>query len=135
TAQDQWLGRWPLAREEAVRSWGLRVLRPCDRLRRLEGAEQKVLVEILVSTEHLTVGKLTLLAGQASDVLVRGGDSALYVEEGCLHVFLPGREGPSFFELKPRDGFYLPEGVAHRFFNYSDQPARVLFGVAPAYLK
>jgi mannose-6-phosphate isomerase-like protein (cupin superfamily) len=133
TTQDQWLGRWPPRAEEEL-GGRLRVVTARDALLRLEGDGQKVLVEIFVSTEHLTVGRMTLQPGQQTEPDARGGDEGLYLLEGQLLLRLPEHDGPRCFELHPGDGFYVPEGVPRQFFNYADQPARLMFGVAPAYL-
>jgi mannose-6-phosphate isomerase-like protein (cupin superfamily) len=132
TVQDQWLGHWPLARDEASRNWTMRVLREEDTLARLEGTAQEVLVELFVSTEHLTAGRTTLLPGRRSEARVYGGDLALYLNEGELSV--RAGEGQAAFQLRPEDGFYLPAGVSVQFFNFGSQPCRFLFGVAPGYL-
>ena len=66
-SQDQWLGRWPRAQAQATEDFTIRPVRDEDLLWRLEGAEQQLLVGILAATEHLTVGKMQLLAGQRSD--------------------------------------------------------------------
>jgi quercetin dioxygenase-like cupin family protein len=132
--RDEWLGRWPMAREEAGREETIRIVRDADVLWRLEGKEQPVLVGVLASTEHLTVGTIRLLPGQQTDVELHGGDEGLYVLEGTVNVRLPGRTAPSWFELAPCDGFYLPAGTPHQYYNVSDRPAELIFGVAPSYL-
>jgi uncharacterized RmlC-like cupin family protein len=134
TAQDQWLGRWPRLQAEEEQSERLRVVKSSEALLRLEGDQHKVLVEMFISTEYLTVGRITLQPGQQTEPASRGGDEGLYLLEGRLHVLLPEHQGSCCFELNPGDGFYVPEGVPRQFFNYSDQAARLLFGVAPAYL-
>jgi mannose-6-phosphate isomerase-like protein (cupin superfamily) len=131
TVQDQWLGRWPLAHDEAARSWTMRVLREENVLARLEGAAQEVLVELFVSTEHLTAGRTTLLPGRRSDPRAYGGDLALYVSEGELSVRAGAEGAQAAFQLRPEDGFYLPAGVPVQFYNYGGQPCRFLFGAAP----
>lgn len=133
TGEDSLLGRWPLARDEAARGRTMRVLREPDLLLRLEGPAQEALVELFVSTEHLTVGRMTLLPGRQSDVRTYGGDLALYLSTGELFVRAGGEE-EVVGELKPEDGFYLPAGAPVQFFNYGGEPCRFLFGVAPAYL-
>ena len=132
--QDQWLGRWPLAQGEARAGFTMRVLREADILWRLEGKERPALVGLLAATEHLTVGKLHLLAGQNTDVQAHGGDEGLYLLEGTLNVRLPENNGQRWFELKPGDGFYLPQGTPHQYYNMSDRPVSLIFGVAPDYL-
>lgn len=125
--------RWPMAQAEAQRAWTMKVLRQPDILWQLEGGERPVLVGILASTEHLTVGTVELLPGQQSAVHMHGGDESLYLLEGCLNIRLPEHNGQRWFELKPGDGFYLPERTPHQYYNISDRPARMIFGVAPNY--
>lgn len=131
--QDHFLGRWPMARPEALNAQKMRVLREADMLWRLEGPGNKVLTGILASTEHLTVGKTRLLPGQSTDVQVHGGDETLFLLEGALNLLLPEHDGQQWFELAPWDGFYVPEGTPHQYHNYSDRPVDLLFGVAPRY--
>ncbi len=132
--QDQWLGRWPMARAEVQGAQTIQVLRENDLLWRLEGEANKTLVGLWMATEHLTAGQITLLPGQHTDPHAHGGDESLYVLEGTLNVRVPGNEGQRWFELNPRDGFYVPSGVSHQYYNVSGAPVRLLFGVAPQYV-
>ena len=132
-SQDQWLDRWPQAQAEAEASYTIQVVREGDLQWRLEGTEQQLLVGILASTEHLTVGKMQLLAGQRSDVELHGGDESLYLLEGALNVRVPENDGPRWFELSPGDGFFIPEGTPHQYYNMSDAQASFLCGIAPRY--
>lgn len=130
---DRWMGHWPMAKQEAQRGHTMQVIREADLMLRLEDGNQEMLIGILASTEHLTVGKIELLPGKRSAVQVHAGDEALYLIEGTLNVRLPGHQGPSWHELKPGDGFYVPEGVPHQYYNMTGQPASFVFGVAPCY--
>ncbi len=132
--QDQWLGRWPLSQTQAQTGFTMRVLREADTLWRLEGENQQALIGIWASTEYLTVGKIFLLPGHKSPVHSHGGDESLSLVEGTLSVHLPENRGDDWFELKPADGFYIPEGVGHQYFNFSDRPVTLIFGVAHNYL-
>jgi len=132
-AQDKWMGKWPMARDEARREFTIRTLSEQDILWRLEGEEQQTLVGILAATEHLTVGRLQLLPGRRTDVQIHGGDESLYVLSGTLNVLTPEKDGQQWFELKPGDGFYVPYGTPHRYHNMTDKPVELLFGVAPDY--
>jgi quercetin dioxygenase-like cupin family protein len=132
--QDEWLGRWPMEQEAARREQTMRMVRDSDLLWRLEGREKLVPVGLLCATEHLTVGKVRLLPGQHTEPQIHGGDESLYVLEGTLNVRVPEAQGVRWFELKPGDGFYLPEGEPHQYYNISDAPAELIFGVAPSYL-
>ncbi len=132
--QDQWIGRWPIDRAEVQASFGMQMVRDMDLLWRMEGQEHPVPVGLLASTEHLTVGKIYLLPGQHTDVQVHAGDESLYLLEGTLNVRLPEHQGTRWFELKPQDGFYIPQGEPHQYYNTGDRPATLIFGVAPGYL-
>jgi quercetin dioxygenase-like cupin family protein len=132
--QDEWLGRWPMAAEEARAAASLHVVRDADALWRLEGDANKALVAILASTEHLTVGKVFLSSGQQTDLRRHAGDEALYLLEGTLNVRLPESDGQRWHELAPGDGFFIPADTPYQLYNVAGQPATALFGVAPGYL-
>ncbi len=129
--QDEWLDRWPDAREEAERGQTMRVLRDSEVLWRLEGSSEALLVGILVSTEHLTVGKMRLLPGGSTGPRRHGGDLGLYLLDGALDVRTT--EPTARHRLKPNDGFYVPQGAGYELVNASDRPADAIFGVSPAY--
>ncbi|MDZ4659469.1 MAG: cupin domain-containing protein [Bythopirellula sp.] len=132
---DRAIGRWPLNRQEIQREFTIHIIRPEDRLWLLEGGRgQELLVGLLVSTEHLTVGQIELLPGQRSDVLSNAGDKSFHLLSGSLNILCPAiEEGQRWFELKPQDGFYLPAGTPHQLHNIGDTPVTVMFGVAPTY--
>jgi quercetin dioxygenase-like cupin family protein len=131
--QDEWLGRWPMDRKQAKASWSIQVIREADLLWRLEGEQNMMLTALYASTEHLTAGRVELLSGQKSDPHCHSGDESVYVLEGTLNIRLPDHTGPRWFELRPRDGFYIPRGVSHQYYNVEAAPARFMFGVAPQY--
>ncbi len=133
--QDELLGRWPMARAESQQAQTLTVVNDESLLWRLEGEPgNETLVGLLVATEHLTVGKIFLRPGQHTSLHRHGGDESLYLLEGTLNVFCPERAGQQWFELKPRDGFYIPANTPHQYYNITDQPVTLVFGVAPDYL-
>jgi quercetin dioxygenase-like cupin family protein len=129
------LGRWPMERAAIEQAFTIQVVREHDRLWRLEGGKgNEMLVGLLVATEYLTVGQIFLHPGQRSDIQVHGGDESLYLLEGALNIFCPEKEGQQWFELNPQDGFYLPAGTPHQYYNMTDQPVMLVFGVAPTYM-
>jgi mannose-6-phosphate isomerase-like protein (cupin superfamily) len=132
--QDHLLGQWPMIQAETQRGFTMRVLSEQDILWRFEGQERQVLVGLLAATEHLTVGKVYLQPGQRTDIRLHGGDQSLYLLEGVLNIYLPENEGQRWFELKPQDGFYIPQGVPYQYYNMTGQPATLIFGIAPEYL-
>lgn len=132
--RDEWLGRLPMARTEMRSADTMRVIREADLEWRLEGKTNPALVGLVVSTEHLTVGKLSLLPGQHTDPHAHGGDEVMYVTAGTLHVKVHDGARPDWFEIKPGDGCFVPMGTAHECWNIADVPVEVMFGVAPRYL-
>jgi len=115
-------------------SHAIRVLRADDLRWRLEpGQPGPVPVGLLASTEHLTVGSVELAAGQRSEWETHAGDECGYVLEGSLSVGVDGPEARRWLELSAGDGWYVPEGVQHRY-QAHDGPARFMFAVAPSYL-
>jgi len=132
-AQDQWLGQLPMRADEARAAHSMRVLRNPDLVWRLEGARQTALVGLYAATDQLTVGKMTLLPGRKSDIRTHGGDAGVYLLNGTLNVLTPEAEGQRWFELHPKDGFFVPEGVPHQYHNVSGETVELLFGIAPSY--
>lgn len=128
------MGRWPPAAAEPTANATIQVIRDGDLLWELDGAEQGVLTGLYASTEHLTVGRTTVMAGKPSSIHAHDGDECLYVLSGILNVHVPDREGKAWFELHPADGFFVPSGARHQYWNMGKEPAVFVFGVAPHYL-
>ena len=130
--RDELIGQWPMkmaqAREEAT-MW---VIREQDYLWRLEGEASRLQVGIIASTEHATVGKLYLQPGQRTEDRVHPGEALVFLEHGTMHVELA--ESGEWYELTPWDGFHLPEGVPHRFWNPTSEKVSAVFAVGPDYL-
>lgn len=132
-AQDRWMGAWPMARAEAAAHASIQVITESDLLWRLEGSGFPMPVGFFAATEHLTVGKIRLLPGQASELRSHQGDQCLYLLSGSLNVFTPEAEGQRWFELSPKDGFYLPRETPYEFHNITGEATEFIFGVAPQY--
>jgi quercetin dioxygenase-like cupin family protein len=130
---DGWLGHWPEAAASEAAGRTIHPIRAADLLWRLEGTEHPLLVGLLVSTEHLTVGRIELLPGQQSDPECHGGDESLYVLSGTLHVRPLVESGPGWLEVTAGDGCYLPAGTRHQYYNIGGEPVSLMFGVAPSY--
>ena len=133
TIAEEWLGRWPHAREEARRTHTMQLLDDRDVLWALEG-EELVLVGIRVSTERMTVGTVELRPGQRSDVHAHGGDECVFAASGRFGIRLPEHDGQRWFELTPEDGMFIPQGTPHRYQNVSSAAATLFFIVAPSYM-
>lgn len=132
--RDDWLGRLPMESDRLRAEHSVKVLRDQDLIWRMEGKTQAALIGLYAATDQLTVGKMRLLPGQKSDIEVHGGDEGLYLLEGDLNILAPDAEGQRWFELHPRDGFFVPQGSRHQYHNLSSKPVEFLFGIAPQYL-
>ena len=131
---DRFVGRWPMAAAERDEALRLHVFDDRSVLERLEGTG--TLVRTYVSTEHLTVEQVVLRPGANGEARRHGGDAAMHVLTGTVHVLLsdgPNAAGQRWFELHPDDGFYVPQGVGYELRNVTDAQAEVMIGVAPAY--
>jgi quercetin dioxygenase-like cupin family protein len=112
----------------------IRVLRGSDLRWRLEaGTPNPIPVGLLASTEHITVGIADLSIGQKGEWQTHAGDECGYVLEGTLGLGVEGPDARKWFEVHAGDGWYVPEGVQHRYLAPAG-PAKIIFAVAPAYL-
>lgn len=112
--------------DAAPEAGSMRVLRRADSAWRLD---RDVLVGLLVSTEHLTVGTLTVPVGHTSVLERHDGEELLYVTRGTLRV----EAGEADAVLSPGDAFLVPSGTAHRYAAANDGVAEGIFGVAPSF--
>jgi len=104
----------------------LRILRREDSVWRLD---RDVLLGLLISTEHLTAGTVTVPAGQTSLEETHDGEELVYVTRGALRVEAAGIEAT----LAPGDAFFLPSATPHRYGATDAGVAEAVFGVAPSF--
>jgi quercetin dioxygenase-like cupin family protein len=122
-ARDDVLGRLPGTPETPG---SLRVLRRADSVWRLD---RDVLVGLLASTEHLTVGTVTVPAGHMSRAETHDGEELVYVTRGRLRVEADGVGAV----LSPGDAFLVPSGTSHTYAAEGVGVAEAIFGVAPSF--
>src|SRR5262245_49333481 len=122
-----------MASAEQRQSATMQVMRDADLLWELDGKDQGALTGLYAATEHLTVGRSTVMPGRASSLQSHDGDECLYLLSGTLNVLVPEKDGQTWFEVHPRDGFFVPAGVKHQYWNMGKTPAVFVFGVAPHY--
>ncbi len=132
--RDEWLGRLPMERVGLRAADAIHVIGEDEIVWRLEGSGFPTLIGLIVATDYLTVGRLHLLPGQRTDPTVHGGDKAIYVAEGALHVRVFDGQRPDWFEIGPGDACYVPQGTVHACHNIGSRPVVAVFGVAPRYL-
>ena len=104
----------------------LRVLRRADAVWRLD---RNVLVGLIVSTEQLTVGTVTVPAGHSSLPETHAGEELVYVTRGELRVEADGVDAT----LCPGDAFLVPSGTPHHYASDTGAAAEAIFGVAPSF--
>jgi quercetin dioxygenase-like cupin family protein len=104
----------------------LRILRREDSVWRLD---RDVLVRLLVSTEHLPAGTVTVPAGQTSLEETHDGEELVHVTRGELRVEAAGVEAT----LAPGDAFFVPSATPHRYAATDAGVAEAVFGVAPSF--
>lgn len=127
-------GNWPAGRAAAEAAAKIQVLREADRLWSLDPDDPRVLTGIIASTDQLTAGSVRLNPGGRSAVQEHGGALGLYVLSGRVNILIDDPEAmPVWFELHPKDGFFIPQGTRYRAFNMGGAPAEYLFGVAPLF--
>jgi mannose-6-phosphate isomerase-like protein (cupin superfamily) len=115
----------------ATREGTMRVVRSDDRSHRLEG---DALVGLIASTEQLTVASLRVVPGGTSDLVSRGGDTLLFVEQGTMLVQVESAGEQQVFRLDRWDAAYVPQGASYRVEGAGDGPADAIVGVAPSYV-
>ena len=123
-ADDGVLGRLVPPRESARGSFTL--LRREDAVLRLDTG---VLVGLLASTEHLTVGTIAVPVGGESVLESHEGEELVYALRGSLQVSAGGVDAA----LAPGDGFLIPAGTPHSYAADGGMVAEAIFGVAPSY--
>jgi mannose-6-phosphate isomerase-like protein (cupin superfamily) len=112
----------------------IKVLREADRLWSLDAEDERVMIGLYVSTDHLTSGTVRLAPGARSSVRSHRGSVGLYVQAGRVNILIEDTDVlPRWFELHPDDGFFLPEGARYRLCNMGGEEAEVIFGCAPDY--
>jgi quercetin dioxygenase-like cupin family protein/oxalate decarboxylase/phosphoglucose isomerase-like protein (cupin superfamily) len=125
------LGSWPDRRAETLVAGGLTTADADTALHLVHGTRRPLLVSVLSSSEHLTAGTFTLRGSTKSEPEQHPGDEVVYAVSGTLHVHLTG--SGEWFELKPLDCLFLPEGTEHEYWSYGAEASKAVFCVAPGY--
>ncbi len=132
--QDGMMGRFPMEATAERASRTIHPMRDGDLLWSLDRETQGAFTGFYCATEHLTVGRTSILTGKRTGVETHAGDESIYVLSGALNIHVPNAEGQVWFELNPRDGFYIPAGYRHQYYNMGQGNAEFVFGVAPGEL-
>lgn len=94
-----------------------------------ENAETADIVYTIISTDTFTFGIFELAPGTSFDPWdIHPGDEAYYLL--CGKLVMRGENGV-FQQLEVKDGAYIPQKAWHKAYNFSDEPMRVLYFIAP----
>lgn len=138
-ANVDYLGKWPVDGAKVRKEKRLVVIRDDNHLHLIHGQEQHVLVSMIVSNDYLNVGLMTIPVGGYSEMECHAGDETLCALEGSLTV---RTMGPNEKEDKKRashmshpveqgEKMLIPQGTQHQYINFTEEPLRVFFAVAP----
>jgi len=127
---------WPQKNPYVSESGMLHIISD-DCLHLLHGEQRHVLISLMVNTERMQVGKITLCGNSASEPETHNGDEMVYALEWPLVIKIVEKDSGSksvsarSFEIEQGGKFLIPEGVEHQYFNFNEVAAVALFSVAP----
>ena len=132
------LGRYPVSGVEARKNQRLIHIPQDKMLRLIHGKENHILVSFFVSNDFVHFGTIQIPKGIYSDPETHKGDEVLFVLKGKLTVQVyedTGEEDTSVlhesYEILPEEQFLIPEGMKHRYLNFSNEVVEAVFGIAP----
>ena len=132
------LGRYPISGVEAGKNRRLIHIPQDKMLRLIHGKENHILVSFFVSNDFVHFGIIQIPKGIYSDPETHKGDKVLFVLKGKLTVQVyedADEEDTSVlhesYEILPEEQFLIPEGMKHRYLNFSNEIVEAVFGIAP----
>jgi quercetin dioxygenase-like cupin family protein len=131
------LGSWPIPGEEARKN-GRMIHIPREKaLRVIHGKKNHFLMSFFISNNYVHFGTIQIPKGIYSDPETHKGDEVLFVLKGTLTVqaFNNNNDDESVlhesYEIDEGEQFLMPEGVKHRYLNFSNNVVEALFAIAP----
>lgn len=131
------LGRFPIAGPEARDKKQMVVIKPADSLKLIHGDDNHVLVSFYVSNDFIHTGKIVIPANKLSDHETHQGDEVFYVTKGTISVLITEEKeaqksvSNKRFAIGTGERFFIPAGVTHQYFNFSDNVGEIVFSIAP----
>ena len=132
------LGRYPLSGEEARKNKRLIHISSHKMLKLIHGKENHILFSFFVSNDFVHFGKIQVPRGIYSDPEIHKGDEVLFVLKGKLTIQVYAEEEDEdksvlheSYEILPEEQFLIPEGIKHRYLNFSNEVVEAVFGIAP----
>lgn len=137
SALDQ-LGKYPLPGPEARENNRLIYIPKDKMLKLIHGKNNHILVSFFVSNDFVHFGTIQVPKGIYSDPENHNGDEVLFVLKGKLTIQTYENEKEDdtsvlheSYEVCPEEQFLVPEGIKHRYLNFSDEVVEAVFGIAP----
>ena len=138
-ANVDYLGKWPVDGAKVRKEKKLVVIRGDNHLHLIHGQEQHVLISMIVSNDFMNVGLLTIPVGGYSEMESHPGDETLYALEGDLTVRTLGpdekedEKSASYMshQIRQWEKMLVSEGIRHQYLNFTEEPVKVFFAVAP----
>ena len=131
------LGSWPIPGEEARKN-GRMIHIPREKvLRVIHGKKNHFLMSFFISNNYVHFGTIQIPKGIYSDPEIHKGDEVLFVLKGTLTVqaFDNNNDDESVlhesYEINEGEQFLMPEGIKHRYLNFSNNVVETLFAIAP----
>jgi mannose-6-phosphate isomerase-like protein (cupin superfamily) len=130
-------GPWPKSSKAPDLENEISFITDRDALHLIHGTVNHFLISFYVSNRRIHVGKISLPRGFRSDLESHPGDEILFVEKGELAVEVHGPADTDeatvndVFEIGENHYFLIPEGMKHRYLNFSDSSSKILIGIAP----
>ena len=132
------LYNWPISGEKARKNNRLIYISKDKVLRLIHGKDNHILVSFFVSNDYIHFGKIQIPKGIYSDPESHKGDEVLFVLKGKLTIQVYEKENDDnesviheAYEVEAEEQFLIPEGVKHRYLNFSDSVVEAIFGIAP----
>lgn len=127
------VGNWPVP-DEQLREMPkyFRVSKDDDRLCVINGYDHPYLMKFAFSTKYIHFGDFVLPAGgqfcRITDPESHEGQTAIYVESGCLGVIITGTR--ETFKILPDEVMYIPENCEYQMMNYEAEPVHAIFAIS-----
>jgi len=131
------LGNWPIPGGEARKNGRLIHIPREKVLRVIHGKKNHFLMSFFISNNYVHFGTIQISKGIYSDPEIHKGDEVLFVLKGTLTVqaFDNNNDDESVlhesYEINEGEQFLMPEGIKHRYLNFSNNVVETLFAIAP----
>jgi quercetin dioxygenase-like cupin family protein len=122
---------WPISDKEFRDNAETIVVNEKGSLNLVKGEQLAIIYRIYISNKLITSGKIEIAPFKQSEYEKHKGDETIYLEKGLLTVHTKEGSEEKDYELEPGDVILIPEGIEHKYFNFSKEQVEMIFGIAP----